>query len=85
MPYASASEKRDPKCQDFISDMNIKLEVLVNLISMAINIPTEEKQKLLELPEIGLRYEILLHFIDNEISLDSVQKKTLLKKQELQV
>ena len=53
---------------DFLSDINIKLEVLVNLISMAINIPTEEKQKLLELPEIGLRYEILLHFIDNEIS-----------------
>ena len=55
---------------NLFSDMEISLEMLVNLISMAMNIPIEEKQKLLELPEIGLRYEILLHFIDNEISIN---------------
>ena len=34
-------------------------------------IPAEEKQKLLELPEISLRYEVLLHFIDAEIKLNN--------------
>ena len=37
---------------------------------MAMPIPTEEKQKLLELPEIGLRYEVLLQFIDGENDLN---------------
>ena len=30
----------------------------------------EEKQKLLELPEINLRYKVLLQFIDGEIYLN---------------
>ena len=37
---------------------------------MAMPIRAEEKQKLLELPEIGLRYEILLQFIDGEIDIN---------------
>ena len=55
---------------NLFSDIEIKLEMLVNLISMAMKIPGEEKQKLLELPEINLRYEVLLQFIDSEININ---------------
>ena len=51
---------------DLFSDIHISLEILVNLICMAMPIIAEEKQKLLELPEIELRYEVLLQFIDGE-------------------
>lgn len=55
---------------EMFSEVDMSLEMIVNLISMAMPIPTEEKQKLLELPEIGLRYEVLLQFIDGEIELN---------------
>ncbi|MBC8196304.1 MAG: LON peptidase substrate-binding domain-containing protein [Candidatus Marinimicrobia bacterium] len=55
---------------DLFSDIQISLEMLVNLICMAMPIPAEEKQKLLELPEINLRYEVLLQFIDGEVDLN---------------
>ena len=55
---------------DLFTDIHISLEILVNLICMAMPIPAEEKQKLLELQEIGLRYEVLLQFIDGEIDIN---------------
>ena len=55
---------------DLFTDIQISLEILVNLICMAMPIPAKEKQKLLELPEIGLRYEVLLQFIDGEIDIN---------------
>jgi len=55
---------------DLFTDIQISLEILVNLICMVMPIPAEEKQKLLELPEISLRYEVLLQFIDGEIDLN---------------
>jgi len=55
---------------NLFTDIHISLEILVNLICMAMPIPAEEKQKLLELQEIGLRYEVLLQFIDGEIDLN---------------
>jgi len=55
---------------DLFSNIETSLEMLVNLICMAMPIPAEEKQKLLELPEIGLRYEVLLQFIDGENDLN---------------
>ena len=55
---------------DLFTDIQMSLEILGNLICMSMPIPAEEKQKLLELPEIGLRYEVLLQFIDGEIDLN---------------
>lgn len=55
---------------DLFPNIEASLEMLVNLICMAMPIPVEEKQKLLELPEIGLRYEVLLQFIDGEIDIN---------------
>lgn len=55
---------------DLFKDVQISLEMLVNLICMAMPIPVDEKQKLLELPDIGLRYEVLIQFIDGEIDLN---------------
>ena len=55
---------------EMFSEVNMSLEMVVNLISMSMPIPIEEKQKLLELPEIGLRYEVLIQFIDGEIELN---------------
>jgi len=52
-----------------LSEPDTSLQMLVNLISMALPIPPEEKQKLLELPEISLRYEVLLQFIDAKIDI----------------
>ena len=51
---------------NLFSDVQVSLEILVNLICMAMPISSKEKQKLLELPDIGLRYEVLLQFIDGE-------------------
>jgi uncharacterized protein len=63
--------KIDESIIQYLEEPDNSLQMLVNIISMAMPIPAEEKQKLLELPEISLRYEVLLHFIDAEIKLNN--------------
>ena len=46
------------------------LEIMINMICVMIPIPAIEKQKMLELQDINLRYEILIHFINAEISAE---------------
>jgi len=58
------------------NDQKVSLEILINMICSYMLIPSKEKQKLLELQDINLRYEILIQFIDGEIS-NSKQSKVL--------
>ena len=58
------------------NDQKVSLEILINMICSYMLIPSKEKQKLLGLQDINLRYEILIQFIDGEIS-NSKQSKVL--------
>lgn len=50
------------------NEQDFTLEIIINMMCAAMPIPATEKQKLLELQDINLRYEILVQFIDAEIA-----------------
>lgn len=59
------------------NDPEFTLEIMINMICGAIPIPAKEKQKLLELQDINLRYEILIQFINAEISASRENQQIL--------
>jgi Lon protease-like protein len=49
----------------------INNEMLTNIVSSLIPIPVSERQKLLELPDIGLRLEVVCQYLEKEIAAEN--------------
>ena len=48
----------------------VDVEMLTNIVCSVYPVQKVEQQKLLELPEVGLRLDVLCHFIDSELKED---------------
>ena len=56
---------------NLIDTSMISTEMLTNLASLILPLEKEDKQKLLELDEIGVRLEVLCQFLDSELKVEN--------------
>jgi Lon protease-like protein len=56
---------------NLIDTSMISTEMLTNLASLILPLDKEDKQKLLELDEIGVRLEVLCQFLDSELKVEN--------------
>ena len=65
---SSPSEKINLK---FIDTSMISTEMLTNLAALILPLDEFDKQKLLELSDVGLRLDVLCQFMDSELKIES--------------
>ena len=65
------SNSEDNLNLNLIDTSMISTEMLTNLASLILPLDKEDKQKLLELDEIGVRLEVLCQFLDSELKVEN--------------